>query len=51
MEYIPSNNCYIFSLNFRKTLVDERVAFQIDFNFGGNSFENLVDGISIKNKL
>ncbi len=50
VDYIPSNNCYVFNLNYRETLVDERVSFNIAFNFGGESFKRAQQGTNLKEK-
>ena len=39
MDIMPHNNCWIFSLNYRKSIVDSRYSFNIMFNFGDDSFE------------
>ncbi len=50
-DYIPRNNCYVFNLNFRKTLVDQRVSFNINLNFGDNGFKRSRSGTSLKEKI
>lgn len=39
MDIMPHNNCWIFSLNYRQSIVDSRFSFNILFNFGDESFE------------
>lgn len=39
VDIMPHNNCWIFSLNYRESLVDSRYSFNIMFNFGDDSFE------------
>lgn len=39
LDLMPHNNCWIFSLNYRKSIVDSRYSFNILFNFGDDSFE------------
>ena len=50
-DYIQRNNCYVFNLNFRKTLVDQRVSFNINLNFGDNGFKRSRSGTSLKEKI
>lgn len=39
IDLMPNNNCWIFSLNYRESLVDHRYTFNIMFNFGDDNFE------------
>jgi LPS-assembly protein len=39
LDIMPHNNCWIFSLNYRKSIVDSRYSFNVIFNFGDDSFE------------
>lgn len=39
MDIMPHNNCWIFSLNYRQSIVDSRFSFNILFNFGDDKFE------------
>ncbi len=39
VDIMPHNNCWIFSLNYRKSIVDSRYSFNIMFNFGDDNFE------------
>lgn len=39
VDLMPHNNCWIFSLNYRKSIVDSRYSFNVIFNFGDESFE------------
>jgi LPS-assembly protein len=39
VDIMPHNNCWIFSLGYRKSLVDQRYTFNIMFNFGDDNFE------------
>ncbi len=50
LDYIPSNNCYVLNLNYRTTLVDERISFNILLNFGDNGFQRAKDGTQLKQK-
>ena len=35
VDYRPPNRCWIFNVNYRKTVVDARFSFNVDINFGG----------------
>ncbi len=39
IDIMPHNNCWIFNLNYRKSIVDSRYSFNILFNFGDDNFE------------
>ena len=39
LDIMPHNNCWIFNLNYRRSIVDSRFSFNIMFNFGDDSFE------------
>jgi LPS-assembly protein len=39
LDIMPHNNCWIFNLNYRKSIVDSRFSFNIMFNFGDDNFE------------
>ncbi len=39
LDIMPHNNCWIFSLNYRRSIVDSRYSFNILFNFGDDNFE------------
>lgn len=39
VDIMPHNNCYILSLGYRESLVDQRYSFNIMFNFGDDNFE------------
>ncbi len=38
LDIMPHNNCWILNLNYRKSLVGDRYAFNILFNFGDDNF-------------
>lgn len=38
-DIMPHNNCWIFNLNYRQTIVDSRYSFNVIFNFGQSGFE------------
>ena len=38
LDYLPSNKCWKLNLNFQKTLVAERIAFNLILNFGDGRF-------------
>ncbi len=39
LDIMPNNNCWIFNLNYRRSIVDSRYSFNILFNFGDDNFE------------
>ncbi|MFP5387245.1 MAG: LPS-assembly protein LptD [Bacteriovoracia bacterium] len=39
IDIMPHNNCWIFNLNYRESIVDSRYSFNVIFNFGDESFE------------
>lgn len=39
LDIMPHNNCWIFNLNYRRSIVDSRYSFNVIFNFGDDSFE------------
>lgn len=39
VDIMPHNNCWIFNLNYREALRDNRYSFNVIFNFGDESFE------------
>ena len=39
VDVMPHNNCWIFNLNYRESIVDSRYSFNIIFNFGDDNFE------------
>jgi hypothetical protein len=39
IDIMPYNNCWIFNLNYRESIVDSRYSFNILFNFGDDNFE------------
>lgn len=39
VDIMPHNNCWIFNLNYRESIVDSRYSFNVIFNFGDDSFE------------
>lgn len=39
VDIMPHNNCWIFNLNYRRSIVDDRYSFNVIFNFGDDSFE------------
>jgi LPS-assembly protein len=39
IDLMPHNNCWIFSLNYRKDINVSRYSFNVIFNFGDESFE------------
>lgn len=39
LDIMPHNDCWIFNLNYRQSIVDERFSFNIIFNFGDKRFE------------
>ena len=39
LDIMPHNNCWIFGLNYRRSIVDSRYSFNILFNFGDDNFE------------
>lgn len=52
MDIMPHNNCWIFNLNYRRSIVDERYSFNIMFNFGDESFERYRnDYFAVKRRL
>lgn len=52
MDIMPHNNCWIFNLNYRRSIVDERFSFNILFNFGDESFERYRnDYFAVKRRL
>lgn len=38
VDIMPHNNCWIFNLNYRKSIVDSRFSFNILFNFADENF-------------
>lgn len=38
-DVMPNNNCWIFNVNFKDSLVEKRYAFNIIFNFGNEDFD------------
>jgi len=40
LDIMPNNDCWILSLNYRETLVDNRFYFNFLFNFGDDRFRN-----------
>lgn len=40
LDYMPSNECWIFHLNYRQTLVGHQILMNVDFNFGQDKFQN-----------
>lgn len=38
-DIMPHNNCWIFSLTYRRSIVDSRYSMNINFNFGQDNFE------------
>ncbi len=51
MDYMPNNNCWIFSLNYWQTVIDSRVSFNILFNFGDENFSSYRDNYFSFNRL
>ncbi len=39
IDIMPHNNCWIFNLDYRRSIVDSRYSFNIMFNFGDDRFE------------
>lgn len=39
IDIMPHNNCWIFNLNYRQSLVDSRYSFNVLFNFGDDNFK------------
>jgi len=39
MDFMPPNNCWIFNLNYRDSVVDQRYSFNFVFNFGNDDFK------------
>jgi LPS-assembly protein len=39
VNFMPLNNCWIFNLNYRESLVDKRYSFNLIFNFGNQEFQ------------
>ena len=38
-DIMPNNNCWIFNVNYRKSVVDERYSVNFVFNLGNKEFE------------
>lgn len=41
LDIMPHNNCWILNLNYRQSIVDQRIFFNILFNFGDDNFHDL----------
>ena len=39
LDIMPHNNCWIFNLNYRKSIVNTQYSFNIIFNFGDDKFD------------
>jgi LPS-assembly protein len=39
-DFMPLNNCWIFNINYRDSLVEKRFAFNFIFNFGDDNFSD-----------
>src|SRR5690606_12844841 len=49
MDLMPHNNCWIFNLNYRESIVDSRYSFNVIFNFGYENFDRYrTDYFSVK---
>lgn len=49
LDLMPHNNCWIFNLNYRESIVDSRYSFNVIFNFGDEKFERYrTDYFSVK---
>lgn len=40
MDLMPANNCWIFSLKYVDSFIEQRIAVDFDFNFGSEEFSN-----------
>jgi len=40
IDFMPHNNCWIFNLNYQENLIQQRFAFNFEFNFGNEEFAN-----------
>lgn len=49
LDLMPHNNCWIFNLNYRESIVDSRYSFNVIFNFGYENFDRYrTDYFSVK---
>lgn len=39
VDYMPDNDCWILSLNYRESVVDKRYSFNFAFNLGNDEFD------------
>lgn len=47
LDLMPHNNCWIFNLNYRQSIVDSRFSFNVFFNFGDDNFDRYRNDFSI----
>lgn len=40
VDFMPHNNCWIFNINYKESLLEQRYAFNFEFNFGNDEFKN-----------
>lgn len=40
VDFMPHNNCWIINLNYRENFIEQRFAFNFEFNFGSDEFDN-----------
>lgn len=40
LDYMPHNNCWIINFNYRENFIEQRFAFNFEFNFGSDEFDN-----------
>lgn len=42
VEYFPVNHCWSFLLNYRDSVIDQRISFNLELNFGNKNFGKFI---------